>query len=415
MTLVAALLIPVALGMVLLDLALSHDPVPGPGVNLYLGLDLGLLAFNLAVVWVVFRQPHGVPFWAALGYVIPILSWSVATGIVEYQRNRNMTAVLLTAFATSAFGLFSPLVNALLLGGTLAAYFGVLFLVPGLQVPTAEDSVALVVLGPLALGVSTTLHRAFVTHVLDSETIQQARLNLIRQEKLASMGVLAAGIAHEINNPLGFIRSNLGVLERNEAELVGPPKVKAENAEIYGEIHEGFQRIGQVVGALRTFGRATDDAPRPYDLDEGVRTTVQLSRGEARDLDLRLELGGLPSVPARSAEINQVVLNVLLNAYQAVRSLPDGTPRWVEVVTRSEVDRVVLEVANSGPPVDPAVRDHLFEPFVSTKGPGEGMGLGLSLAWEIVVNRHGGTLELLPEEPVRFRLTLPQLRTQSTK
>jgi len=414
LVLVSALAAAVAVAMLLVDYSFLVDPNPDPAGWWYLFLDLGLLLLNLGAFAAVIRRRKGIPLGSVVAYAVPVLGWAVATGVIDYQRGRDMAAVLLTVFAASAFGLFTPALNALLLTGTVGTYLALLFFLPGTVAPSFEDCVTLVVLAPLSIGVSTTLYRAFVTHLEDRARIQEAQLNLIRQEKLAAMGVLSAGIAHEVNNPLGVIRSNVGVLERNVAELTGPAAVQKENAEIFADIDEAFRRIGQVVDALRTFGRASDDGAQPYLLDEGVRTTLRLSRAEARDIEVRTALGGSAAVPARAGEINQVILNLLMNAYQAVRSLPPEAPRWLAVETRNEPGRVVLEVANSGPPVAPEVRRTLFEPFVSTKGTGEGMGLGLSLAWEIVVHRHGGALELLPGDPVRFRLTLPQLRTQST-
>jgi signal transduction histidine kinase len=233
------------------------------------------------------------------------------------------------------------------------------------------------------------------------------------------LGVLSAGIAHEINNPLAFIQSNVVALENNLAEMQGSEAVVAENRQILDETKEGFRRIGEVVQALRTFGRELPPGELPpYDLNQGIRTTLVMTRHEVGpDIVVDTDLADLPLIPARGPEINQVLLNLVMNAFQAVRLLPPSEVRLVLVRSRLDGQTVVAEVSNTGPAIPHRLREKIFEPFFSTKEPGAGMGLGLSLSWQIVVGRHGGELELLDREPVTFRLRLPltQSATQSTK
>lgn len=362
-------------------------------------------------------------------YLTFVLAWSAWTGNIEFQRSGNFTTMFLTLLGVSALGLFSLRGITALLIVALSLYSGLNLLWPGPTVQGLDKYAALFALPFLAFAVSRTLYAAVVRNLITTfeleranSQLKEARLNLIRQDKLASLGVLSAGIAHEINNPLAFIKSNVAALDRNLAVLHGPPEVIAENQTILEETREGFRRIGEVIQALSTFSRdLPPGASAPYDLNQGIRTTLVMTRHEtAADIVVDTDLVDLPAVPARESELNQVLLNLLMNAFQAVRSLPPGEVRLVMVRTRLEADAVVAEISNSGPPIPPGVREKIFDPFFSTKGPGAGMGLGLSLSWQIVVNRHQGDLELLDREPVTFRLRLPrtlsgtQSATQST-
>lgn len=383
----------------------------------YLWLDCAFLAANFTATVVAWVRSRGLTWVRVCVYVSAMLLWSVSVGVIEFHRDGNYTAVLMTILAGSAVALMPPGVFTLLSVLTVVLYHAVCALWPGSQPLSFERSVALVGVVIVAVGLSRALHLSFVRGIIANAELQNAKLSLIRQEKLASLGVLAAGIAHEVNNPLSFIKSNLTTLERNHAELTGPPEVLEENRQIFDETRHGFLRIAEVVRALGDFGRSnTDQSFEPYDLSAGVQTTLHLSRHERGSIAVELELNPVPQVLAHGSEINQVILNLLLNAYHAVHLLPAGHPQVVGLRLSTAERHVVLEVWNSGPPVAPDLRERIFEPFFSTKPPGEGSGLGLSLSWEIVVARHGGRLELLESEPVTFRLQLPlQASTQSTK
>ncbi len=414
---VVPLLTVVGLVFLVLDALMLQEEGSSDLIWGYLALDAAFaLVHGVFFLWL--RQNRSAtPDAVTYSYLIFVLAWSALTGNIEFQRSGNFTTMFLALLGVSALGLFSLRGITALLIVSLSFYLGLNWLWPGPAVQGLDKYAALIALPFLAFAVSRTLYAAVVRNVITTfeleranHQLKEARLNLIRQDKLASLGVLSAGIAHEINNPLAFIKSNVAALERNLAVLQGPPQIMAENQAITEETREGFRRIGEVIQALSTFAR---DLPpgesAPYNLNQGIRTTLVMTRHEtAADIVVDTDLVDLPEVPARESEINQVLLNLLMNAFQAVRDLPPGEVRLVMIRTRLEADAVVAEVSNSGPLIPAGVRDKIFDPFFSTKGPGAGMGLGLSLSWQIVVNRHRGDLELLDKEPVTFRLRLPR-------
>jgi signal transduction histidine kinase len=397
--------------LVVLDFLLVGQFPTSDLLSDYLRLDVLFLVVNLGALGFTLVRGPALGLWHSVIYVVLGLTWAALEGAIEMARSGNYAAMTVTILAVATIFLLPPSLFLALVSGSLALYFGVLTFVPGFAIPDLETISALVGLTALAFGISRVLYATTVRNILAAAEVKEARLNLIRQEKLASLGVLAAGIAHEINNPLSFIRSNLAVLERNQDLLSGDPEVVAENQQIFQETREGFNRITDVVRALGSFTRGTrDSAPLPYDLNEGVRTTVALTRHETKNgVAVDLLLGEVPLVPARGSEVNQVILNLLINSFQAVRTLGIPSLGRVGVHTSATASAVVLEVWNNGPSIPADLRERIFEPFFSTKEPGASMGLGLSLAWEIIVGRHGGTLELAQNTAgnVTFRVTLP--------
>jgi len=408
LAIVAPLLAVMALALVAIDLALvwggPNDPQPG----LYLGADIAFLLLQIAV-WLGVQRRRSVGLRAVVAYVVFVLVWALTISVVEYPRTGNMTALHLSLFGASAFALFPGALQAVLVFGTLGTSVALASVAPAWwgSPPGPEVLISLLGLGVISLGVSRVLYRAAVRNYLSNLELREVRLGLIRQEKLASLGVLSAGIAHEVNNPMALIQSNLTTLERNHRHLTGPADLIEENRQIFEETREGFRRISEVVRALGALGRDSAEGRAPFDVNQGIRTTVALTRHETQGrIEVLLNLAELPLVPARGSEVNQVFLNLLLNAFRAVLSPGVASPR-VWIGSRLEADTVVVEVSNNGPPIPPELKERIFEPFFSTKGPGEGMGLGLSLSWEIVVRRHGGTLEC-DDQPVTFRVKLPR-------
>lgn len=401
---VAPLLAAMALYLVAVDLALVWGRPADPQPGVYLGADAAFLALQLGV-WLAVHRARAVRLPIVFAYVMLVMVWAVTIALVEYPRTGNTTALHLSLFGASAFALFPLGLQVALVFATLGSYLVLATLGPN---PDLESHISLLGLALMSFGVSRVLYRAAVGNYLANLELREARLGLIRQEKLASLGVLAAGIAHEVNNPLAFLQSNLATLERNHRLLAGPAEVVAEDQEIFEETRDGFRRITEVVKALGALGRDNPgDQRSPYDVNQGLRTTVSLTRHETQGrIEVLLNLSELPLVPARGSEINQVFLNLLLNAFRAVLTPGVAHPR-VWIASRLEADAVVVEVSNNGPPIPQELREKIFEPFFSTKGPGEGLGLGLSLSWEIVVRRHRGSLEL-DQEPVTFRIRLPR-------
>jgi PAS domain S-box-containing protein len=241
--------------------------------------------------------------------------------------------------------------------------------------------------------------------VLRDRTEERKYERLLRQtQKLETVGSLAAGVAHEVNNPLAFVRANLQHLERlgglaaKHAETLAESDREAleltELPQIVAECLDGIDRIGRIVGAMRRFSRLPADELGPVDVNEVVREAMRLGelhphRGVT--IDARLA-DGLPAVHGSAQRLTQVVLNLLVNAKQALSGREQG---HVAVATRLAGEVVELAVVDDGPGVPEAIRDRVFDPFFTTKGPEDGTGLGLSIAFDIV-REHGGVLELKP-------------------
>lgn len=234
----------------------------------------------------------------------------------------------------------------------------------------------------------------------DRSTERRAERLLHQSQKLESVGVLAAGVAHEVNNPLAFVRANLahlralaGVLEERRDEL--PKEVleaAGDMAEVIDESIEGLKRIQEIVRGLLRFSRMPSGRIEVCDPNAIVAEATRfasLDRGASVRLESRLA-EGLPCIEAAPDQLVQVLLNLLLNAKQVLKDRRDATI----VASTSAVDgQVEIRIADNGPGIPEPIRSRIFDPFFTTRPPNEGTGLGLSIALDIV-SRHGGTLEL---------------------
>ena len=263
---------------------------------------------------------------------------------------------------------------------------------------------------------------------------------LVQQEKLASIGQLAAGVAHEINNPLGFVKSNFGSLKRYIDQMIeylehleldvrrlagddGNDIIEAHRRRlqldfilddiesIFTESGQGFDRIISIVRGLRNFSRMdAEDRTAEYDLNSALEDALVMARNELKYVaDVRQELGDIPPVRCRADEINQVLLNIIVNAAQAIKEADYGEKRTITIRTSSDSRWVICEIADDGPGMPEDVRMRVFDPFFTTKEIGRGTGLGLSISYDIVVNRHGGDLSVESELGMgsRFTIRLP--------
>jgi signal transduction histidine kinase len=269
------------------------------------------------------------------------------------------------------------------------------------------------------------------------EQLQATQARLVVQEKLASLGALSAGIAHEIKNPLNFIVNfaQLGVeqaaeLRRELDKLRGLSGTAAfeEAADLLADleqnvakIREHGRRADEIVRGMLLHARGRQGERRPTDLNALVAQAAHLAyhglRAQNASFNVTLEeeydssLGRANVVPQ---ELSRVVLNLVNNAcyaaHQRKASAGAGFAPAVAVRTRDLGDRVEVRVRDNGAGVPRAVRDKLFEPFFTTKPPGSGTGLGLSISYDIVVHGHGGELRLESEEGryAEFIVTLPK-------
>lgn len=254
----------------------------------------------------------------------------------------------------------------------------------------------------------------------DSKTeLERLQAQLVHTEKMASLGQLAAGIAHELNNPAGFIYGNMDLLADYLSQLqsllsvydqiVLPPdalqsvnslkteikyeKLVGDLDSILADCREGAERICDVVKNLRLFSRLDEAEIKKVDVHSGIDSTVRLlsryfSGGQ---VTLRREYGDLPPIHCYAGQLNQVWMNLLVNAAQAV---PDRGE--VSISTRLEQDSVLVEIRDTGAGIPEDQLSRIFDPFFTTKPVGEGTGLGLSISYGII-ERHGGTIAVVSE------------------
>ncbi|RKH45652.1 PAS domain S-box protein [Corallococcus sp. AB050B] len=240
----------------------------------------------------------------------------------------------------------------------------------------------------------------------------QARLTLA--DRLASVGTLAAGIAHEINNPLAFVVSNLGFLSDEFRRHLSPgvrgvrPPDVVEWQEVLGEACEGAERVRQIVRQLKTFSRPDEERMTPVDVHAVLDSVVMMAANEIRHrARLRRDYGDVPQVMANEGRLCQVFLNLVVNAAQAI---PEGSAHGHEVVliTRVSGGQVVVEVRDTGSGIAPEVMGRIFDPFFTTKPVGVGTGLGLSICHGIITGMGGDIqVESTVGQGSTFRVVLP--------
>ncbi len=261
--------------------------------------------------------------------------------------------------------------------------------------------------------------------------VDAAQGQLVHSEKMAAIGQLSAGVAHEINNPMAFVSANLGTLKSYVTGLLGViaeyerhqgllrpveagieaarqaaelDHVRRDVGELLADTQEGVDRVSRIVKQLRDFSR-DDGQWRDADLHASLETTLgvawNLIKGHAA---VERRFGQLPMVRCHPANLNQAVMHVLVNAVQAMPSF--GT---ITVSTGAEREWVWLEFQDTGVGMTPEVQKRIFEPFFTTRPVGEGTGLGLSTVYDIVVHQHGGRIDVrsAPGKGSAFRLWLP--------
>jgi signal transduction histidine kinase len=264
------------------------------------------------------------------------------------------------------------------------------------------------------------------------EKVAERTSELLQSEKMAAVGQLAAGVAHEINNPIGFVNSNLGTLRHYAENLlnvidayeecgVAHPEIsskfatiKADNdlaflredlTALIGESQDGLDRVKRIVQSLKDFAHVDSAEMLDSDVLAGLESTLNVVWSELKyKADVVRELMPLPPVRCIPGQINQVFMNLLVNAAQAIEG--HGT-----ITLRSGTDNtgIWIEIADNGGGMTEQVRKRLFEPFFTTKPVGKGTGLGLSVSWDIIVNKHGGSIDVKSElgKGTTFIIRLP--------
>ncbi len=271
------------------------------------------------------------------------------------------------------------------------------------------------------------------------EELRATQARIIQQEKMASIGQLAAGVAHEINNPMGFISSNLATLAKYTRRLIDFIEVQGEALEsapldegardALGELRrrekidficadirelltesaEGAERVKKIVQDLKTFSRKDEERMTVADLNETILSTLNMVRNEIKyKAALHTDFAPLPPVYCHPQQLSQVVMNLLVNAAQAIES--DGE---IRVRTAQVGPWVEIRVQDDGRGIAPHDQPRIFEPFFTTKEVGKGTGLGLSVSYDIV-KKHDGelTFESAPGEGTTFTVRIPLRRAE---
>ena len=283
----------------------------------------------------------------------------------------------------------------------------------------------------------------FIGSIRDQTERQRMRAMLARSDKLASIGLLSAGVAHEINNPLAYVGNNLAVLERDLkgvlvmmehyesahgalaatvpdvlraveelSEEIDWPYIREHLEHILARTRDGVQRVANIVQNLRGLARTAPPKLEPASLPDLVSSGLEMIQGRLRRQSITSEVdhGDVPRISCVPSQIGQVILNLLINATQAVEARTNGKDEggMIQVTTRQEGEYGAITVADNGDGIDPEHLPHLFDPFFTTKPVGEGTGLGLSISHGIVTG-HGGRIEVEPRPGggTVFRVLLP--------
>ncbi|MFM7407756.1 MAG: GAF domain-containing protein [Cuspidothrix sp.] len=257
--------------------------------------------------------------------------------------------------------------------------------------------------------------------------LQLTQSKLIQSEKMAGLGQLVAGLAHEINNPISFIYGNIPYVKDHIQDLLNlvhlyqnnypqaPEEIQYQLAEIdldfinddlpkiLTSMMGGANRIRELVLSLRTFSRLDEADMKPVNLHEGIDSTLSILQhrfhpdDNSFDIEVIKEYGELPSVICYAAQMNQVFMNIITNALDALKgSLAAGPKIWIRTKV-IDSKNLQVSIADNGCGISDDMRDRIFEPFFTTKEPGQGSGLGLSVSYQIIVEKHGGQIKCISE------------------
>lgn len=286
-------------------------------------------------------------------------------------------------------------------------------------------------------------HREHLEHLVAQKTrelvetyadLKKVHNQMLEQEKMASIGQLAAGVAHEINNPAGFIGSNLGSLQKYVNKLIEglafmeQSLKKIDNAELQAEVKtkkrqlkldfvqedindlineskDGIDRIATIVRNLKSFSRAKSDKQEPIDLQEALESAINIAWNEIKyKAKVKKEYQTLPLVTCFPQQLGQVFVNLLVNAAQAIED--QGV---ITLKTRREKNWAVVEICDTGSGITEEHLAKLFEPFFTTKEVGKGTGLGLSICHDIIQKHHGLIeVDTTPGIGTCFTIKLPE-------
>lgn len=271
------------------------------------------------------------------------------------------------------------------------------------------------------------------------KNLQDTQTQLVNQEKMASLGQLTAGIAHEINNPINFVSSNISPLKRDIKDILELMELYREKGELeFSEssksevkdleedleldylldevnqllagMEDGAKRTVEIVRGLKLFSRIDEQDVKEVDIHDGLESTlILLNSSMGGRIDIEKHYQELPMVECLAGKINQVFMNIISNAIHAMLDHPvEGRRSLLTLKTSRSGDNVIIQIGDNGPGMPEHVKEKIFEPFFTTKPVGKGTGLGLSIVYTIIEN-HKGTIvvESVPNEGTNFIISLP--------
>ena len=277
------------------------------------------------------------------------------------------------------------------------------------------------------------------------ESLKQTQTKLIQEEKMASLGQLVAGVAHEINNPINFIYGNLlpaqqyakdllhlialyrqeysnpTDLIQDEIDSIDLDFLTEDFTDLLGSMQNGAQRIYEIVMSLRNFSRLDEAERKTVDLHTGIDSTLLVLGSKLKLINVVKDYGHCPPLDCFPGQLNQVFMHILGNAADALKDQANARKQPVEPKNSSHQpainihthttaqNQIQVRITDNGPGIADTIRDRIFDPFFTTKPVGKGTGLGLSISYQIVVERHGGTLDCksMPGQGTTFLITLP--------
>lgn len=282
-----------------------------------------------------------------------------------------------------------------------------------------------------------------------TKELKETQYYLVQKEKLVAIGQLAAGVAHEINNPLSYVSSNTETLKKyiskitdvfmkykglinlfedskefTEKEMAMIREVKRNEKELninfimedleilLSDSFDGIDRVKKIVNSLRNFARqGVKDEYSYYDLNDIIEETLLLAKNEIKyTIDIEKDFNDLPDILCNRMQIGQVMLNIVMNAAQAINKQERNTRGKIIIKTQFIQENVVCQITDDGPGIGKENLDKIFNPFFTTKELGKGTGLGLSISYDIIVNKHAGELLVASERDkgATFIIKLPQ-------